>query len=97
MVTAPFSLEILHPSRAYRKNGGDLGYEFVAKGFQFLIGQGAEKRFQHDRCLPHACIQVVPKHFELSPRPVQKLRSPIGNILHDYAGFFLQFLDDLFK
>src|SRR6266436_555475 len=92
-----FILETLRPSRPNRKNGWDLHYEPAPKCLQFLGGQGAEERFQHDRCLPHAGIQVVSEHFEFPPGTSRVHQRPVGNILHDSASFFLQLFNNLFK
>src|ERR1019366_6237894 len=96
-LTTPFSLERLRPSKDYRKQGWDLHFEFLPEGFQFLSGQNAEKRFQYNRRLPHARVQVVPKHFEIPPGPAREHRRSTRNILHDSAGFLLQFFDDFLE
>src|SRR3979490_1120502 len=93
----PFVLETLRSSRPNRHNGWDLHYELLPECLQFLSGQGTEERFQHDRCLPHACIQVVSEHFEFPPATVRVHRRPVGNILYDSASFFLQFFDNVSK
>src|ERR1700687_1354063 len=79
------------------KNGWTLHYEFLPESLQFLSRQSTEERFQHDRGLPHACIQVVPKDFELLPGPLGEHRRSLGNILNDNASFILKFFNDLFK
>jgi hypothetical protein len=87
----------LRSPRPNRNNGWGLHYELVPKFLQFLSGQGAEERFQHDRCLPHACIQVVSEHFEFPPGAVRVQERPVANILNDSASFLLQFFNNLSK
>src|SRR6266852_4959147 len=54
-----FATQALRWSRIGRKKAWNHGDEHPLERFQLIGRQGAEKRFQDDRGLPHARIQIV--------------------------------------
>src|ERR1039458_3152899 len=85
------AIQRVRPSRIDREKVRNHGDELAPEGFQFLGWQSAEKRFQNDRGLAHARIQVIAQNFQLPPGTIRKNMTPVGDIGNDGAGLLLYF------